>query len=69
MKKARIFVVAFFRHKNSKINAMVTLQMPALSKLIFCCFLFFSPVQLNKYETAPNFIHISQNLTSDCLLI
>ena len=26
-------------------------------------------VQLNKYETAPNFNHISQNLTSDCLLI
>ena len=26
-------------------------------------------VQLNKYETAPNFIQLSQNLTSDCLLI
>ena len=26
-------------------------------------------LQLNKYETAPNFNHISQNLTSDCLLI
>ena len=26
-------------------------------------------VQLNKYETAPNLNHISQNLTSDCLLI
>ena len=26
-------------------------------------------VQLNKYETAPNFNQISQNLTSDCLLI
>ena len=26
-------------------------------------------VQLNKYETAPNFIQFSQNLTSDCLLI
>ena len=25
--------------------------------------------QLNKYETAPNFIQLSQNLTSDCLLI
>ena len=26
-------------------------------------------VQLNKYETAPNFIQSIQNLTSDCLLI
>ena len=26
-------------------------------------------VQLNKYETAPNFIQLTQNLTSDCLLI
>ena len=26
-------------------------------------------VQFNKYETAPNFIQLSQNLTSDCLLI
>ena len=26
-------------------------------------------IQLNKYETAPNFILLSQNLTSDCLLI
>ena len=26
-------------------------------------------VQLNKYETAPNFIQFIQNLTSDCLLI
>ena len=26
-------------------------------------------VQLYKYETAPNFVQLSQNLTSDCLLI
>ena len=26
-------------------------------------------IQLDKYETAPNFNQISQNLTSDCLLI
>ena len=26
-------------------------------------------VQLNEYETAPYFIQLSQNLTSDCLLI
>ena len=26
-------------------------------------------VQLNEYETAPNFIELSQKLTSDCLLI
>ena len=26
-------------------------------------------LQLDKYETAPNFIQLSQNLTSDCLLI
>ena len=26
-------------------------------------------VQLNKYETAPNFIQLNQNLTWDCLLI
>ena len=26
-------------------------------------------IQLNKYETAPNFIQLTQNLTSDCLLI
>ena len=32
-------------------------------------FLQFAVLQLNKYETAPNFNHISQNLTSDCLLI
>ena len=25
------------------------------------------PVQLNKHETAPNFIQLSQNLTSNCL--
>ena len=25
-------------------------------------------LQLNEYETAPNFIQLSQNLTSDCLL-
>ena len=25
-------------------------------------------VQLNKYETAPNFIQLTQNLTSNCLL-
>ena len=29
----------------------------------------FTFLQLNKYETAPNFIQLSQNLTSDCLLI
>ena len=29
----------------------------------------FDFVQLNKYETALNFIQISQKLTSDCLLI
>ena len=28
-----------------------------------------STVHLNQYETAPNFIQSSQNLTSDCLLI
>ena len=26
-------------------------------------------VQLNKYETAPHFIQLTQNLTSDCWLI
>ena len=26
-------------------------------------------VQLNKYETAPHFTQLNQNLTSDCLLI
>ena len=26
-------------------------------------------VQLNKYETAPNFIQLTQNLTSDCLFV
>ena len=26
-------------------------------------------VQINKYETAPNFIQLTQNLTSDYLLI
>ena len=26
-------------------------------------------LQLNKYETAPNFIQLNQTLTSDCLLI
>ena len=26
-------------------------------------------VQLNKYETAPHFIQLTQNLTLDCLLI
>ena len=26
-------------------------------------------LQLNKYETAPNFIQFSQNLTCDCLFI
>ena len=26
-------------------------------------------IQLNKYETAPNFIQLTQNLTWDCLLI
>ena len=26
-------------------------------------------IQLDKYETAPNFIQLNQNLTSDCLLI
>ena len=46
----------------------------------WCMELFFSPgssakvnngilLQLNKYETAPNFIQFNQNLTSDCLLI
>ena len=30
---------------------------------------FLLQVQLNKYETAPNFIQVSQNLTLDCLLI
>ena len=35
-------------------------------KILFSfCFI----VQLNKYETAPNFIQLSQNLTLDCLLI
>ena len=28
-----------------------------------------SIIQLNKYETAPYFLQLSQNLTSDCLLI
>ena len=27
------------------------------------------PLQLNEYETVPNFIQLSQNLSSDCLLI
>ena len=26
-------------------------------------------IQLNKYESGPNFIQLTQNLTSDCLLI
>ena len=26
-------------------------------------------IQLNEYETAPCFIQLSQNLTSDCLMI
>ena len=26
-------------------------------------------IQLNKYETAPNFILLNQNLTWDCLLL
>ena len=26
-------------------------------------------LQLNEYETAPNFIQLTQNLASDCLLI
>ena len=26
-------------------------------------------LQLDKYETAPTFIQLSQNLTADCLLI
>ena len=26
-------------------------------------------IQLNKYETAPNFIQLNQNFTLDCLLI
>ena len=26
-------------------------------------------IQLNKYETAPNFIQLTQKMTSDCLLI
>ena len=30
---------------------------------------FCASVQLNKYETASNFIQLCQNLTSDCLLI
>ena len=29
----------------------------------------FIKLQLYKYETAPNFIRLSQNLTLDCLLI
>ena len=33
----------------------------------FCAEVIF--VQLNKYETAPNCIQLSQNLTLDCLLI
>ena len=32
-------------------------------------FLQFAVLQLNKYETAPNFIQLGQNLKSDCLLI
>ena len=36
----------------------------AFANLAQCIFL-----QLNKYETAPNFIQLSQNLTSNCLLI
>ena len=31
--------------------------------------IFFYFLQLNKYKTAPNFILLSQNLTSDCFLI
>ena len=27
------------------------------------------PQELDKYETAPNFIQLTQNLTLDCLLI
>ena len=32
-------------------------------------FKYISPLQLNKYQTAPKFIQSIQNLTSDCLLI
>ena len=35
--------------------------------LRFCAEVIF--VQLNKYETDPNFIQLNQNLTSNCLLI
>ena len=31
--------------------------------------IWFHLVQLNKYETASNFIQLTRNLTSDCLLI
>ena len=41
--------------------------------LDFSIFLFYIPnqyyVQLDKYETAPNFIQLNLNMTSDCLLI
>ena len=26
-----------------------------------------APLQLNEYETAPDFLQLSQNMTSDCL--
>ena len=45
--------------KNLKVNTLPTKNIQTEQNYI----------QLNEYKTAPNFIQISQNLTSDCLLI
>ena len=39
------------------------------AKIIYILGKYYYILQLNKYETAPNFIQLSQNLTLDCLLI
>ena len=55
-------MLAFINYENGHHGNFRTVINQLLSNLYIM-------VQLNKYETAPNFIQLTQNLTSDCWLI
>ena len=55
------FKIRTFRRMILNQNMKISRPNCVLNKTIY--------IQLNKYETAPNFIQLNQNLTSDCLVV
>ena len=59
--KENLSCLLFFKRKATFFYSALASKMSQIKKLVM--------IQLNDYETAPNFIQLNQNLTSDCLSI